>query len=88
MNFEELRMVTIRLARGGRPHKPVFTIVATDARYCRDGRFLAKLGQYNPQKAEKSLVDVDTEALRAWIDKGATISDTVRTLLKKNSIKF
>ncbi len=81
-------MVTIRLARGGRPHKPVFTIVATDARYCRDGRFLEKLGQYIPKKAENSVTDVNTAALRAWVDKGATISDTVRTLLKKNNIKF
>jgi len=75
------------MARGGRPHKPVFTIVAADSRFCRDGRFLQKLGQYNPH-AEKTLVSLDTEALKSWVNKGALLSDTVRTLLKQNKVSL
>lgn len=81
-------MVTIRFARGGRPHKPVFTLVAADKRYCRDGRFLEKLGHYNPHKEDAPVYGVKAEALRAWVNKGATLSDTVRTLLKRHNIKY
>lgn len=80
-------MVTIRLARGGRIHRPVYTIVATDSRNARDGRFLEKLGQYDPS-AENVLKDVKAESIAAWVNKGATMSDTVRTLLKRNNIKL
>ena len=78
-------MISIRLARGGRVHKPVYTIVATDARNPRDGRFLEKLGQYNPS-AESVLSAVNTERISYWVGKGAVLSDTVKTLLKKNKI--
>ena len=78
-------MISIRLARGGRVHKPVYTIVAADARDPRDGRFLEKLGQYNPS-AENVLNSVNAERISYWVSKGAVLSDTVRTLLKKNKI--
>ena len=79
-------MIKIRLARGGRIHRPIYTIVASDARSPRDGKFLEKLGQYDPNRPEV-LTDVKTEAITAWINKGAVMSDTVRTLLKKNNLK-
>ncbi len=79
-------MIKIRLARGGRIHKPVYTIVATDSRSPRDGRFLEKLGQYNPA-SEEVLSAVKTESINAWLDKGAAISDTVKSLLKKHKIE-
>lgn len=82
-------MVVIRLARGGRTHRPVYTIVATDSRNARDGRFLEKLGQYDP-KAEKgnTLNSVRSDAITAWVSKGAVLSDTVKSLLKRNNIKL
>ena len=79
-------MLTIRLQRGGRTHMPIYTIVAADSRNPRDGRFSEKLGQYNPHTADGNLLNVKAERISELIAKGATISDTVRTLLKKNKI--
>jgi len=78
-------MVKIRMARGGRKNRPVYTIVATDSRSPRDGQFLEKLGQYDP-KAKETLKTVNVEAIKSWISKGAQVSDTVRSLLKNNKI--
>ena len=80
-------MVKIRLQRGGRTHRPVYTIVAANSRNARNGRFLEKLGQYDP-KGDKNLSDIKVEAIQAWIGKGAQMSDTVRSLFKKNGIKL
>lgn len=80
-------MLTIRMQRGGRVHKPVYTIVATDSRNPRDGKFNEKLGQYNPN-IEKELVSVNADRIKALVANGATVSDTVRTLLKNNSISL
>ncbi|MCP4912090.1 MAG: 30S ribosomal protein S16 [Oligoflexia bacterium] len=80
-------MVVIRLARGGRTHKPIYTIVAADSRNSRDGRFLERLGQYDPsQEAGKTLNGVKAENIKAWLDKGAALSDTVKSLLKRNKV--
>jgi small subunit ribosomal protein S16 len=80
-------MVKIRLTRKGRIHRPVYTIVAADSRDPRDGKFLDRLGQYDPQaKPEKCLSNVKADAIAEWIKKGAQLSDTVRTLLKNNKI--
>jgi small subunit ribosomal protein S16 len=80
-------MVKIRLQRGGRTHRPVYTIVAANSRSARNGSFLEKLGQYDP-KGEKNLVDVKVEAVQAWLGKGAQMSDTVRSLFKKHGVKL
>ncbi len=80
-------MIKIRLARGGRKFKPVFTIVAADARSPRDGSFLERLGQYDPQNNTQPLNNVKAEAITAWIGKGAQLTDTVSSLLKKHNIK-
>ncbi len=80
-------MVKIRLQRGGRTHRPVYTIVATNSRTPRNGRFLEKLGQYDPSSTEV-LKDVKVEAVKAWLDKGAKLSDTVNSLFKKHGIKY
>ncbi len=79
-------MIKIRLARGGRIHKPVYTIVATDSRNARNGGFLEKLGQYAPLNNEAVLQGVNPERITAWIKLGAEMSPTVRTILKKNNI--
>ena len=82
-------MIKIRLARGGRVHRPIYTIVATDERNARDGgSFLEKLGQYNPELKENTLNSVKTERISYWLSKGAAMSDTVRTLLKKNNVQL
>ena len=79
-------MVKIRLARGGRIHHPVYTIVATDSRNPRDGRFLAKLGQYDPMSNKEVLLDVNTELISEYISKGAVLSSTLKSLFKKNKV--
>ncbi len=82
-------MVVIRLARGGRARRPVYTIVAADSRCPRDGRFLDRLGQYGPDWPKGSeLKGVKTELIKSWVGKGAIISDTVRSLLKRNQIQL
>lgn len=81
-------MLTIRMQRGGRVHMPIYTIVATDSRNPRDGRFNERLGQYNPHVEGSELIDIKTERITDLVKKGATMSDTVRTLLKKNKIQI
>lgn len=80
-------MVKIRMARGGRKNRPVYTIVATNSHAARDGQFLEKLGQYDPKAAE-ALKLVNVEGIKSWISKGAQLSDTVRSLLKNNNIQL
>ena len=80
-------MVSIRLSRGGRTHRPHYTIVAADSRRARDGRRLDCLGHYDPSAAPGSeLSGVRADLIKTWLDKGASMSDTVRTLLKRNKI--
>ena len=80
-------MVKIRLARGGRVHRPVYTIVAADVRKARDGRFLEKLGQYDPNSA-KELSGLKTEEIKIWLSKGALMTDTVKSLFKKHKVQL
>ena len=80
-------MVVIRLQRGGRTHRPVYTIVAADSRFARNGRFLERLGQYEPSaKDGEVLKNVKLDEVKAWLSKGAQLSDTVRTLMKKQNL--
>lgn len=76
-------MVKIRLARTGAKKRPYYHIIATDSRSRRDGRFLERLGHYNPNASgqeQKLLIDLDRFAY--WRDKGAQISDRVEHLVK------
>ncbi len=79
-------MLTIRLQRGGRTHMPIYTIVAADSRKPRDGRFSEKLGQYNPHLTEGEVLNVKADRIKELLGMGATISDTVKSLLKKNKV--
>ena len=72
----------IRLRRVGRKGIPLYRIVVTDREAPRDGRFIETIGSYNP-KSPKQQFTVDAEKARAWLAKGATPSDTVRSILKK-----
>jgi small subunit ribosomal protein S16 len=78
-------MIKIRMARGGRVHKPVYTLVAAESKKARDGKFLEKLGQYDPN-AKNVLNSIKVDRIQYWVDKGAVLSDTVRTLLKKEKV--
>ena len=77
--------VRIRLARHGAKKKPFYRIVVADGENPRDGRFLEKVGTYDPLKdpAEVMLIP---ERIKYWIDKGAIPSDTVKSLFKKEGI--
>jgi len=75
----------IRLRRVGRKKQPVYRIVVTDRQKARDGRSVETIGHYNP-RSEPANIDVDVEKARAWLAKGATPSETVRSLLKKAGV--
>ena len=77
-------MVVIRLARGGAKKRPFYSIVAADSRYRRDGRFIERVGYYNPAAAatEKGLV-IDSARLAHWQQNGAQLSPTVARLVKQ-----
>ncbi len=74
--------VKIRLARYGAKKRPFYRIVVADGRYPRDGRFLENVGTYNPM-VEPNEVTLKKERIEYWIGQGATPSDTVNSLLKK-----
>jgi small subunit ribosomal protein S16 len=80
-------MVTIRLARGGAKKRPFYQVVVTDSRNRRDGRFLEKVGFFNPTaqgQAEK--LRLDTDRINHWVGLGAQLSDRVAKLVKDNAV--
>jgi small subunit ribosomal protein S16 len=77
-------MVVIRLSRGGSKGRPFFNIVAADKRMPRDGRFIERLGFYNPNAAKhEEGLRLQTERLNYWQSVGAQASPTVKRLLKQ-----
>ena len=72
--------VKIRLQRHGKKGKPFYWVVAADARAKRDGRYLEKIGTYNPN-TNPATVDLDIDAAVKWLENGAQPTDTARTLL-------
>ncbi|MFT3734407.1 MAG: 30S ribosomal protein S16 [Rhodocyclaceae bacterium] len=79
-------MVVIRLSRGGAKKRPFFNIVATDSRNRRDGRFIERVGFYNPvaSGAEQTLA-INAERLAYWESQGAQLSPTVQRLVKQGA---
>jgi len=77
--------VKIRLQRGGKKKQPIYRIVAADSRYKRDGRFLEKLGQYNPT-TDPMTIDLKETRIMYWLGVGATPTDTVKNLLSRKGI--
>ena len=75
-------MVKIRLRRDGGKKSPYYTIVVADSRYPADGRFIEKVGTYNPMK-EPAEINIDSDKIAEWIKKGAKPTDTVSALIKK-----
>ena len=78
-------MVKIRLRRMGAKKAPFYRIVVADSRYPRDGRFIEKIGTYDP-KANPAELKVDVERAQAWIKTGAQPTETVKSLLKKAGV--
>jgi len=77
-------MVVIRLARGGRKKRPFYHIVVVHKSRARDGKFIERLGFYNPvAQGNAETLRFDLERLEAWLAKGAKMSDTVSDLAKK-----
>jgi small subunit ribosomal protein S16 len=77
-------MVSIRLQRGGAKKRPFYHIVATDSRTPRDGRYLERLGFYNPiAKGKEESMKIDLERVDYWVGVGAQTSDSVGGLVKK-----
>ena len=77
--------VKIRLARHGAKKKPFYRIVVTDSESPRDGRYLESVGTYDPLNTPNRLT-LKTERVQYWLGKGATPTDTVKSLLKKEGV--
>lgn len=77
--------VKIRLSRRGSKGAPFYRIVVADARSPRDGKFLDRVGTYNP-RTEPSEIKVDAEKAREWLGKGAQPTDQVKKLLKISGV--
>lgn len=74
--------VAIRMQRAGGRNAPFYRIVACDPRRARDGRFIEKVGYYDPLK-QPAEVHLEVERIREWVAKGAQVSEAVALLLKK-----
>jgi small subunit ribosomal protein S16 len=76
-------MVTIRLSRGGSKKNPFYNIVVADSRNRRDGRFIERVGFYNPlAKGNAEGLRIDTARLNYWQGVGAQLSDTVARIVR------
>ena len=77
--------VKIRLARFGAKKKPFYRVVAADSSFPRDGRFIERLGTYDPRK-DPPEINLNGDKIVAWINKGAQPTETVKQLLKKGGV--
>jgi small subunit ribosomal protein S16 len=76
-------MVTIRLSRGGAKKRPFYNIVVTDSRNRRDGRYIERIGFFNPMaKGQEVRLNIAKERVDYWLSKGAQTSERVGKLLK------
>ena len=76
--------IKIRLARGGSKKRPFYRIVAADSRMPRDGRFVEKLGTYNPllPKDSEDRVKMNLERVQYWLGEGAQVTDRISRMLE------
>ena len=76
-------MVTIRLARGGSKKRPFYHLTVADSRNSRNGRFLERVGFFNPSaRGQEERLRVDQERVEHWVAQGAQLSDRVAKLIK------
>jgi small subunit ribosomal protein S16 len=79
-------MVVIRLARGGAKKRPFYNVVVTDSRSRRDGRFIERVGFYNPVAAgHEEGLRIAHDRIAYWQEHGAKLSDTVRMLVARSA---
>jgi len=76
-------MLALRLRRAGSKKRPFFRVVVADSKAARDSSFVEILGYYNP-RSKPAVVDVNTDRVKYWIEKGAQPSDSVRTLIARH----
>ena len=77
-------MVVIRMARGGAKNRPFYNIVVADSRMPRDGRFIERIGFYNPKAADNEpKYRLALDRVQHWIGRGAQPSDAVKKLIKR-----
>lgn len=77
-------MVTIRLARGGSKKRPFYSVVVTDSRNARDGRFIERIGFFNPiARGGEIRLRLEEERLDHWLANGAQTSERVKTLIRE-----
>ena len=79
---------SIRLKKFGTKKRPYYRIVVMDSRAPRDGKTIEEIGYYHPIEAEDKQIVFDADKVRTWIDKGATVSDTVRGILNKKNFSL
>ena len=77
--------VKLRLTRVGSKKNPIYRVVAADSRSPRDGKFIEIVGRYNPQ-TDPSTIELDEDKIKAWLDKGAQPTDSVRRLMKAKNL--
>jgi small subunit ribosomal protein S16 len=81
-------MVVIRMARGGSKNRPFYSVVVADSRNPRDGRFIERVGFYNPVASEgEEGFRLAMDRVAHWESKGAQASDAVKKLIKKSKAK-
>jgi small subunit ribosomal protein S16 len=79
-------MVTIRLSRGGAKKRPFYHVVVTDSRNRRDGRYIERLGFFNPlAKGAEVRLHLNQERLHYWLSQGAQTSERVASLMKQQA---
>jgi len=79
-------MVVIRLSRGGAKKRPFYSIVVADRRNKRDGRFIERVGYFNPRAIGGEVkLHIETDRVEYWLSQGAKASDRVSSLLKQNA---
>jgi small subunit ribosomal protein S16 len=81
-------MLKLRLSMGGTKKRPVYKIVVADSRFARDGRFIEKLGFFNPllPKEKKERVGLESERIKYWLSQGAQPTTRVARILGENQI--
>ena len=87
LNYRITMAVKLRLQRHGRKKRPFYHIVATDSRNRRDGKFIERIGMYNPI-TNPATVDIDRDKALKWLANGAQPTDTVRNILSATGVMY
>ena len=81
-------MLKLRLSRGGTKKRPVYKVVVADSRFARDGRFIEKVGFFNPllPKEKKERIGLEAERIKYWLEQGAQPTTRVARILGENEL--